>query len=146
MVLLSIERNKVMMKYIAAYFATAVIMIALDLLWLGVIAKPIYQQGIGHLMAEKPIIWAALLFYVIFTMGLMLFAIAPNGMTEAWGKTVVTAALFGFFAYATYDLSNLATLKNWPVGMSMLDMVWGSVISAVSAAGGKAVLDKFAAA
>jgi uncharacterized membrane protein len=133
-----------MIKYIAAYFATAVVMIALDILWLGVIAKPLYQQGIGHLMADKPIIWAAVLFYVIYAGGLMMFAVAPNGSSTAWGKTLLTAALFGFVAYATYDLSNLATLKNWPVGMTLLDMAWGSAISALSAAGGKAAWDRLA--
>lgn len=134
-----------MTRYFAAYAATAIVMVVLDLLWLGVIAKPIYQQGIGHLMAEHPRVPVAALFYAIFALGLMLFAVVPHGSPVGWSKAIVTAALFGFFAYATYDLTNLATLKNWPVGLSMLDVAWGSVVSAISAAAGKVVLDRFAA-
>lgn len=130
---------------IAAYATTVVVLIALDSLWLGVIAKPIYQQGIGHLMATRPNLAVALLFYAVFAAGLLLFAVAPGGVPGSWGKTLISALLFGFFAYATYDLSNLATLKDWPVGMSAVDIVWGSLLSAVSAAAGKAALDQFAA-
>jgi uncharacterized membrane protein len=115
-------------------------MVALDLLWLGVIAKPIYQQGIGHLMAERPNVPVAVLFYAVFALGLVVFAVAPNASEPQWRKTILAGALFGFFAYATYDLTNLATLKNWPIGMSLLDMAWGSFVSAASAAAGKAAL------
>jgi uncharacterized membrane protein len=120
-------------------------MVALDMLWLGVIARPFYQQGIGHLMADRPNIPVAVLFYAIFAFGLMAFAVAPQGSGAEWGRTLATAALFGFIAYATYDLTNLATLKNWPIGLSLLDMAWGTVISTVSAAAGKLALDRFAA-
>lgn len=135
----------VMTRYFAAYAATAVVMIALDLLWLGLIAKPVYQQGIGHLMAERPNLAVAALFYALFALGLIVFAVVPHGADTPWGKTVLAAALFGFFAYATYDLTNLATLKNWPLGVSLLDMAWGTTVSAVSAAAGRAVWVRFAA-
>ena len=121
------------------------VMLALDLLWLGVIAKPVYQRGIGHLMAEKPNIAVAAMFYAIYALGLMVFAVAPDGEAGGWGHTAGRAALFGFFAYATYDLTNLATLRGWPVGISLLDMAWGSAVSAVAALAGKAALDRFAA-
>ncbi len=134
-----------MTRYFAAYAATAIVMVVLDLLWLGVIARPIYQQGIGHLMAEHPRIPVAVLFYAVFALGLVLFAVAPQGTGVGWSRTIATAALFGFFAYATYDLTNLATLKNWPVGLSVLDVAWGSLVSAASAGAGKAALDRFAA-
>ena len=132
-----------MTKYFGAYAATLVVMVALDLLWIGVIAKPLYQQGIGHLMAERPNIGVAVLFYAIYAIGVVLFAVAPDGSTSGWARTLVTGALFGFFAYATYDLTNLATLKNWPLGLAVLDMAWGSLVTAVSAAAGKAALDRF---
>jgi uncharacterized membrane protein len=131
-----------MTRYIAAYTATAIVMIAIDLLWLGVVAKPLYQQGIGHLMAARPNIAAAVLFYAVFALGLMVFAVLPNGAPSPWSKAAVTGALFGFFAYATYDLTNLATLMNWPVRLALIDMAWGTGVSAVSAVAGKLLLDR----
>ena len=131
-----------MTRYLATYAAIAVVMIALDLLWLGVIAKPLYQQGIGHLMAEQPNVPVAALFYALYALGLLVLAVLPNAAEPGWRKTLVTAALFGFFAYATYDLTNLATLKGWPVGLSLLDMTWGTVVSTASAAAGKFALDR----
>lgn len=135
-----------MTKYLVAYGATLAVMVALDLLWLGLIAKPIYQQGIGHLMAESPKIGVAVLFYALYAAGLVYFAIAAHPPGDAWGKTLLSAALFGFFAYATYDLTNLATLKGWPVGMSLIDIAWGITVSTVSAAAGKFALDRYLAA
>ena len=116
-----------MLKYFIAYCATAIVMIAIDLLWLGVIAKPLYQQGIGHLMAERPNLPVAAIFYLLFPLGLMIFAVLPNAAEMAsatWGRTLIAGALFGFFAYATYDLTNLATLKGWPLGLSIIDVLW----------------------
>ncbi len=133
-----------MNKYLSAYLATAVVMIALDMLWLGVIAKPLYQQGLGHLMAERPNLVAAAAFYVLYTFGLLLFSIVPNAVDAGWLKTTTTAAMFGLIAYATYDLSNLATLKDWPVMLSLIDMAWGATISAVSATAGRIAWDRFA--
>jgi uncharacterized membrane protein len=126
-----------MTKYLVAYVAAAVVMIAIDLVWLGVIAKPIYRDGIGHLMADSPNIPAAVLFYLLFPVGLMIFAVLPNAASPEWTKTLIAGALFGLFTYATYDLTNLATLKGWPVGLAVLDTAWGTLVSAVSAAAGK---------
>jgi uncharacterized membrane protein len=134
-----------MLKYLVTGLATASVMLALDLLWLGLIAKPFYQKGIGHLMAERPNVPAAVAFYAVFALGLTVFAIVPHSPAGDWSKTLGSAALFGLVAYATYDLTNLATLKQWPLGLSLIDMAWGSLISTVAAAAGKAVLDRFAA-
>jgi uncharacterized membrane protein len=135
-----------MKRQLAAYAGTMIVMVGLDMLWLGVIAKPIYQNGIGHLMADKPNVPAAVLFYALYGLGLVVFAVLPpGGPAPGWGKTVGMAALFGFFAYATYDLTNLATLKQWPIGLSVMDMAWGTCISAAAAAGGKALMDWTAA-
>ena len=130
-----------MKRQLAAYAGTMIVMVLLDMLWLGFIAKPIYQQGIGHLMADTPNVPVAVLFYALFGLGLVVFAVLPAGPAPSWGKTLGLAALFGFFAYATYDLTNLATLRQWPVGLSLIDIAWGTCISAVSAAGGKALMD-----
>ena len=134
-----------MTKYLIVYAATLIVMVVLDLLWLGLIAKPIYQQGIGHLMADAPKIGVAVLFYVLYAAGLVYFAVAAHPPGDAWGKTLLSAALFGFVAYATYDLTNLATLKAWPLGLSLIDMAWGCAVSTVSAAAGKFALDRYLA-
>ena len=130
-----------MTKYLAAYAGTAVVMVALDMLWLGLIAKTMYQQGIGHLMADTPNVPVAVMFYAVYALGLVVFAVAPQTGGSAWGKTLTVAALFGFFAYATYDLTNLATLRGWPMGLSLLDIAWGVCVSTLSAAGGKVAMD-----
>lgn len=134
-----------MAKFLAAYAAIFLVMLAIDMLWLGVIAKPLYQQGIGHLMAAKPNLVAAGLFYVIFPIGLMFFAVTPYGVLPDWNRVLISAAVFGFFAYATYDLTNLAIMKNWPLSLSLIDVAWGTFASTLSAAAGKLVLDRFAA-
>ena len=130
-----------MYQYVSGYLATAFVMIALDMLWLGVIAKSMYQTAIGHLMAEKPNIPAALVFYTLYALGLQVFAVTPQSVDAAWARSVVMGALFGFFAYATYDLSNFATLRNWPIRLTIVDIIWGTVLSAVSVAAGRAALN-----
>jgi uncharacterized membrane protein len=129
-----------MNKYLAGYLAAVFVVVALDMLWLGLIAKAMYQQGIGHLMAEQPKLLAALAFYVVYPIGLMIFAVMPHAEDPAWIKTILMGALFGFFAYATYDLSNLATLRSWPLGLTLVDMAWGTLLSAAAATAGKAAL------
>ena len=120
-------------------------MLALDVLWIGFIAKPLYQSGIGHLMAAQPKLWVAACFYVIYAAGLMHFAIQPHAISAGLGKVAVTAAVFGFIAYATYDLTNWATLKNWPASVALADMAWGSFASALSALAGAWVLRRLTA-
>ena len=129
-----------MKQYIAAFAGTSIVMVSLDMLWLGIIATPLYRQGIGHLMADSPDIGVALLFYLVYSMGVVIFAVSPRAGGSSWSATLTMGGLFGFFAYATYDLTNLATLRNWPLGLSLIDMAWGTGVSAVSAAGGKAAL------
>ena len=130
-----------MNKYLAGFTAVALVMVALDMLWLGVIAKSIYQEAIGHLMADKPGVAAASAFYAIYSMGLVVFVLVPHADETLWSRTLLMGALFGFCAYATYDLSNLATLKNWPVKLALIDLCWGTLISAVAAGAGKAAMN-----
>jgi uncharacterized membrane protein len=133
-----------MMKLLITYLATTTVMLIIDLIWLGFIAKPMYQQGIGHLMAAKPNIAAAISFYLIFPIGLMVFAILPESANTNWQRTAILGALFGFFTYATYDLTNLTTLKNYPLKLALIDMFWGTLVSAIAATAGKMVMDSFA--
>jgi uncharacterized membrane protein len=111
------------------------------MLWLGAIAKPIYQQAIGHLLAARPNVGVAVLFYLLYPVGVVIFAVSRQHMGSTWGVTLAMGALFGFFAYATYDLTNLATLRDWPLRLSLIDIAWGTVVTAASAAGGKSALD-----
>ena len=127
-------------KYLVVYAAIFLAFLVVDMLWLRVIAVSLYEQGLGHLMAATPNLIAAAAFYLLFPLGLLTFAVLP-AESEALIKAVAMGALFGFFAYATYDLTNLATLKSWPVGLTLLDMAWGSLLSAIAAGAGKLSLD-----
>ena len=131
-----------MLKLLVSYLTTTVVMVVIDMVWLGVIAKPMYQAGIGHLMAEKPNIAAAISFYALFPVGLMIFAILPETANAGWQRTALLGALFGFFTYATYDLTNLATLKNYPLQLALIDILWGSLVSAIAASAGRWMLNK----
>ena len=131
-----------MLKLLVSYLTTTVVMVVIDMVWLGVIAKPMYQAGIGHLMAEKPNIAAAISFYALFPVGLMIFAILPEAANAGWQRTALLGALFGFFTYATYDLTNLATLKNYPLQLALIDILWGSLVSAVAATAGKLIFSR----
>ncbi len=130
-----------MTRNLLPYLAALLVLLALDTLWLAVIAKTVYRQAIGHLMAEQPQLWAAAVFYAVYAAGLMVFAVLPQADDPGWGRTVAMGALFGFFAYATYDLSNLATLKNWPLPLTLLDLAWGTVLSGITAGAAKAALN-----
>jgi uncharacterized membrane protein len=125
-----------MSRSLIAYVATLVVFAAIDFVWLGFIAKDLYRNGIGHLMADAPNWTAAVLFYLIFIGGLVYFAVTPALAADAWQKATIQAALFGFFCYATYDLTNLATLKGWPVSIVIADMIWGAFVSAAGATAG----------
>lgn len=130
-----------MLRHLAAYVAVLAAIMALDFLWLGYIAKPIYQAGIGHLMLDEPKVPVALAFYALYALALMLFCVLPHGQ-RGWLHNAGWAALFGLFAYATYDLSNLATLRGWPIGLAMMDIAWGATLSALAATAGKAAFDR----
>ena len=114
--------------YLKLYLLTIPIFFAIDLLWLGVIAKNLYQKNLAHLLSPEVNWPAALLFYFMYIAGIILFAVKPAIDSQSMAKAVVWGALFGFFTYATYDLTNLATLKNWPIKVVVIDIVWGTVL------------------
>jgi uncharacterized membrane protein len=106
------------------------IFFAIDMLWLGIVAKNFYASQIGTLL-KKDINWtAAIVFYAIFILGLVLFVIEPAYEKGSWTHALVFGAIFGFITYATYDLTNLATLNNWPLLISVVDMMWGAFLAA----------------
>lgn len=108
---------------------TLPLLLALDALWLGLIAKNFYQKEIGLLMKTE-INWiAAFAFYVLFVIGLVNFVIIPAIEKGSWVHSLSLGALFGLICYATYDLTNLATFKDWPLSVTIVDMIWGAVIA-----------------
>lgn len=117
------------MAFIKLYLLTLPVFFAIDMVWLGLVANKFYQQQIGHLMA-KNINWpAALIFYLLFIAGLVIFVITPALSKKDWLVAFGFGALFGLITYATYDLTNLATLKNWPLLVTIIDLIWGMVLS-----------------
>tara|TARA_B100000508_G_scaffold60333_1_gene47011 strand:+ start:73341 stop:73748 length:408 start_codon:yes stop_codon:yes gene_type:complete len=115
-------------QIIYLYFLTIPVFFIIDLLWIGVIAKDFYRNQIGFLLG--PVNWvAAIVFYLIFIAGILVFAVLPALDAGSLMKAVVLGAFFGFVAYATYDLTNLALTKNWPLMVTVVDMIWGAVIA-----------------
>lgn len=124
---------------------------AIDLVWLGVVAKTFYRQHLGHLLAAE-INWvAAIAFYLLFIAGIVFFAVKPALAVNSATRALVDGALFGFFTYATYDLTNHATMRDWPAIVTVVDIVWGTVLSGsvaylsyqVSSRFGRTVADRF---
>ena len=130
-----------MTRYVGIYLAVFLTLFLVDMLWLRVIAEAWYQDGMGPLLSPSPNLWAAAAFYLVFPIGLLIFAVLPFESGTGVLKVMCMGALFGFFAYATYDLTNLAVVKGWPLGLSLLDMAWGTVLSGIATAAGKLSLD-----
>ena len=120
-------------KIIYTYLLTVPVFFAIDLLWLGVVAKDLYQKQIGHLLAPTVNWPAAVIFYLIYIFGIIFFAVLPGVEKDSLRTVMVNAALFGAMAYATYDLTNLATLKNWPTSIVFIDIIWGAVLTTLVA-------------
>mgnify|MGYP003620771420 CR=1 FL=1 len=120
-------------QHLLAYGLTLVAFLGIDAVWLGVIAKNLYKDNLGHLMAAKPSLLPAAVFYLMYVAGIMILAVYPAVDKGSLGKAVVLGAIFGAIAYATYDLTNAATLKDWPLKITLLDILWGSVLTATIA-------------
>lgn len=114
-----------------SYLLTFVVFLIVDMLWLGVIAKNIYQKYLGSFLSENVNWTAAIIFYLLFVVGILIFAIYPAVNKDSAFNAILMGALFGFFTYATYDLTNLATLKDWPLTIVFIDILWGTTLSAI---------------
>ncbi len=120
------------MQFLKLYLITFVVFFLVDILWLGFISKKLYKEYLGHLMG--PVNWpAALIFYVLFIGGLVFFVITPALEKESLLYAISVGAFFGLIAYGTYDLTNLATLKDWPVTITVIDLIWGTFLNATTA-------------
>jgi uncharacterized membrane protein len=124
------------MQLAIAYLATLAVFAIIDTLWLAVVARGFYQAELGSLLAPEVKLWAAILFYLVYSAGIVVFAVMPAIRAESLVTALVMGALFGFFAYATYDLTNLATLRDWPLRMTLVDIAWGTLITATTATAG----------
>lgn len=121
------------MLQIRNYFVSLVIFLVIDMVWLSVIAKSLYSKYLGYLMATKVNFVAALLFYMLFIVGLLVFVINPALIKESWKSALFLGMFFGLVCYATYDLTNLATVKDWPKLITAIDLVWGSTVTGITA-------------
>ncbi len=117
--------------FIKLYLIALPVFFGIDMLWLGLIAKNFYAKQIGFLM-KSDINWtAAIVFYLLFIVGLVLFVIMPAVEKHSWLHALLFGALFGLISYATYDLTNLATLKDWPLFVTIVDLAWGATLGAI---------------
>ncbi len=119
-----------MNTFLFKYLVTFLVFLGIDAIWLGVIAKNMYAKTIGHLMSDKPNLIPALIFYLFYVVGIIVFAVNPALKEKSTTIAIQLGALLGFIAYSTYDLTNLATLKNWPVHVTLIDIVWGTFLTA----------------
>ena len=123
-------------KLLISYLLTTLVFFAVDMTWLGLIAKDLYKKYLGSFLSDKVNWPAAMIFYLLFIIGIFYFAILPAVEKNSLAKAIISGALFGFFTYATYDLTNLATLKDWPLPIVFIDIIWGAVLTGIVSTAG----------
>ena len=122
-----------MLKNFAIYLSFLITLIAIDLVWLLGIAKNLYRNEMGDLMASEPKLLAGLAFYLLYALGVCIFVIVPALSKQSWLYALQYGALFGLFCYMTYDLTNLAVVRNFPTQLAFIDIAWGSFVTALCA-------------
>jgi uncharacterized membrane protein len=125
-----------MRAYGAAWVAAAVLFLGLDAVWLSFSASLLYRPLLGGLLREDFLLAPAALFYVIYTIGIVVFAISPEFVAGRWPAAGLRGFFLGLFGYAVYDLTNQATLRDWPVAVTVADLIWGTLLTAVAAIAG----------
>ncbi len=120
--------------FLKLYFLSLPLFLGLDFAWLTFVARKFYADNLGSLMKPTPNLPAAIIFYLIYLAGFVYFVMLPNFSSKNLLTTVLSGAAFGFIAYATYDLTNLATLKNWPLSVTIVDILWGAFASGLTSA------------
>ena len=118
------------MLYLKVYLAAVIAFLAIDMVWLAVVARGFYRKHLGFLLADQPNWWAAGIFYLLFIAGLVVFVVMPAVQTGSLRRAVLLGGFFGLVTYATYDLTNHATVKGWPWIVTVVDMTWGTVLAA----------------
>ncbi|MBU1312364.1 MAG: DUF2177 family protein [Alphaproteobacteria bacterium] len=130
------------MTPVVAYVSTAIVFLGIDALWLGRVATTYYRGWIGNMMLEQPNFAAAAVFYLVYVAGVVYFAVMPALNGGGWTQAAIAGAILGFIAYGTYDMTNLATLKNWPIIMTVVDMSWGTILTSFAAVMGFFITQK----
>ncbi len=118
------------MQFFTTYIAGLIAFLVIDFIWLKYIALSFYREQIGHLMLDKPNLGIALLFYLVYVIGVVILAVNPALEKGQWTTALLYGGLLGFVAYGTYDITNLATLKTWPSIVAVVDMIWGTALTA----------------
>jgi uncharacterized membrane protein len=118
---------------IKLYLVTLFVFLGIDSIWLLFIAKNFYADKLGYIMAKNPNLISAGIFYLLFVVGIILFVISPALKNNSLSQAIIMGGLFGLITYATYDLTNLATIRDWPLVITIVDMIWGTVLSATVA-------------
>lgn len=131
------------MAYVIAYLVCVVVMGGLDFLWLSNMSQSLYRRDLGPLLAENPNMTVAVIFYLIFIVGILVFAVRPALASGDWRTAALYGALFGFFTYATYDLTNFATMKVWTLRVTVLDTAWGTFLTGTVASAASIAALKF---
>ena len=121
------------MTYVVAYIATAVVFLGLDALWLSKVALGMYRRELGSLLLERPNLAIAGAFYLLYVGGIVVLAVAPALSEGSWWRALLMGAVLGLVAYGTYDITNLSTLKGWSTRLALIDIAWGTALTAVAA-------------
>ncbi len=114
------------MDFVKTYLVAFVVFFLIDIVWLVVVARKLYQKELGYIMSSQPNWFAAMLFYLLFITGVVFFVINPSLAKESWSYALLVGMFFGLITYSTYDLTNLATLKDWPLKITIIDLIWGT--------------------
>ena len=122
-----------MTKYLTTYFSTGIVFWILDFVWLGFVIKGFYMRELDGLLLPTPLMTPAIIFYLLYVIGIVVFAVMPALDSNSWTKALMLGALLGLMAYGTYDLSNLATLDGWSPRFAIIDIAWGTSVTAISA-------------
>lgn len=133
-----------MVKYGIAYVSSAVVFFGLDFIWLSFASGAFYRPQLGDLLLPKPNLTVAALFYLLYVVGVVVFAVMPGYGARSWLVAASLGALLGVVAYGTYDFTNLSTIKGWTTTVSLVDLAWGTVLTALAATAGYAALNMFA--
>ena len=120
-------------KYIAAYVVTLVVFLAIDAIWLSTMANLLYKPTLGDILLPKFSPAPAAIFYALYIIGIIIFAIAPAMRDGQWTTALLYGALFGFFSYGVYDFTNMATLRNWTLTITIADLCWGTILTGLAA-------------
>ena len=125
------EARNQMTFYLKLYCLTVPIFFSVDMLWLGFIAKDFYQNHLGFLLRPQVNWFAAIIFYLIYIVGILIFGVSPGINTQSWTRALIFGSLYGFFTYATYELTNMALVENWPFKVVIVDILWGIVLCSI---------------